>query len=169
MTVNIAASADLLSALKTINAALAPASHEQVEEWLAILSVKTVQRNDSVGRADLTVATYAAHLRQYPADVVRYVLTGWSGKWWPTWGELVERLDEQTDQRLMIRDRLLEILEGRETVAVEADPVSERLAMLREQLAAAERVAEKYPELAESSLRKREAYAEEIATLEQEG
>jgi len=167
LTVNIAASADVPAAMKVINASLAPATLEVIEEWLAILSVKTVQRTDSAGRVELMVSTYAAHLREYPADVVRFVLSGWSGKWWPTWGELVERLDELTDQRLMIRDHLAGLMAGAAPEAAAIDQVAERLKQLRDELAAAERVAAKYPELADSSLRKRDAMAAEIQQLEQ--
>lgn len=167
MTVNIAASADVPAALKVINASLAPASVETIEEWLAVLSVKTIQRNDTAGRVELMVSTYAAHLREYPADVVRHVLAGWSGKWWPTWGELVERLDEMTDQRLMIRDHLAGLVNGSMAETVSADHVANRLKKLRDELEAAERVASKYPELADSSQRKRDAIANEIHQLEQ--
>lgn len=166
MTLNIASSADLPAALNVINASLAPASVDLIEEWLAVLSVKTVQRTESAGRVELMVSTYTAHLRQYPADVVRYVLTGWSGKWWPTWGELAERLDELTDQRLMIRDRLMEAVTGNAPKPEQSDPVAERIAKLRGDLEAAERIAAKYPELADSTERKREAIADEISKLE---
>jgi len=166
LTVNIAGSADVPAALKVINASLAPASLETIEEWLAVLSVKTIQRNDTAGRVELMVSTYAAHLHEYPADVVRHVLAGWSGKWWPTWGELVERLDELTDQRLMIRDHLAALITGTAPQDATIDHVAQRLKRLRDELAAAERVASKYPELADSSLRKREAIASEIQKLE---
>ena len=166
LTVNIAGSADVPAALKVINASLAPASLETIEEWLAVLSVKTIQRNDTAGRVELMVSTYAAHLHEYPADVVRHVLAGWSGKWWPTWGELVERLDELTDQRLMIRDHLAALVTGTAPQDATIDHVAQRLKRLRDELAAAERVALKYPELADSSLRKREAIASEIQKLE---
>jgi putative transposase len=43
---------------------------------------------------------------------------------------------------------------------------AKRLKQLRDELEAAERVAAKYPELADSSLRKRDAMAEEIQKLE---
>lgn len=166
MSVNIAASADLPAALKVINASLAPASTEAIEEWLAILSVKTIQRADSAGRVELMVSTYAAHLREYPADVVRFVLGGWSGKWWPTWGELSERMDELTDQRLMIRDHLAGLVTGAARKTDTIDHVAARLKQLRDELAAAERVASKFPELADSSQRKREAIAAEIQQIE---
>lgn len=168
LTLNIASSADLPAALRVINAALAPARADQIEEWLAILSVKTIPRVESAGRVELMVATYTAQLRQYPADVVRFVLTGWAGKWWPAWGELVERLDELTDQRLMIRDRLLDVINGRQPKQVAHDPIAEKLAKLRGDLEAAERVAAKYPELADSTQRKADAIKSEIATLERD-
>ena len=139
---------------------------DQIEEWLAILSVKTIPRVESAGRVGLMVATYVAQLRQYPADVVRFVLTGWAGKWWPAWNELAERMDELTDQRVMIRDRLLDVINGREPKATAQDPIAAKLAKLRGDLEAAERVAAKFPELAESSERKAQAIADEIAQLE---
>ena len=166
LTVNIASSADVAAALNVANASLAPASVEAIEEWLAILSVKTVPRADSAGRLELMVSTYAAHLREYPGDVVRHVLAAWAGKWWPTWGELAERLDELTDTRLMIRDRLAEMVAGIAPQPEAIDRTAERLKQLRDELEAAERVAAKYPELADSSLRKREAIAAEISKLE---
>lgn len=166
LTLNIGSSADVQGALRIVLASLAPASADQIEEWLAVLSVKTAPRVESASRADLTLSVYTDQLSQYPADVVRHVLAGWSGKWWPTWGELSERLDELTDQRLMIRDRLLDVLNGREPKQVAHDPIAEKLAKLRGDLEAAERVAAKYPDLAESTERKAQAIADEIAQLE---
>ena len=168
LTLSIGSSADVQGALRVVLASLAPASTDQIEEWLAVLSVKTAPRVESASRADLTLSVYTSQLRQYPADVVRHVLAGWSGKWWPTWGEMSERLDELTDQRLMIRDRLLDVLNEREPKQVAHDPIAEKLAKLRGDLEAAERVASKYPELAESSQRKADAIASEIAKLEGE-
>jgi len=166
LTVNIASSADLPAALRVINASLAPASVHQIEEWLAVVSVKTVPRVDSVGRTELMVSTYAGHLRQYPADVVRYVLSGWSSKWWPTWGELAERLDELTDQRLMIRDHLCDLIAGRAPAKRVMDEAARRLAELREEAEAARRLIAKYPELADSSARRLEEIVSEMAQLE---
>lgn len=172
LTVTTASSADLPAALSVVQESLYPASREQIEEWLAELSVKTARRKESGNEAELALSVYTSHLRDYPADAVRQVLQSYRGTWFPTWGELANALDEFVEPRHMIRDRLMDMIDGGSRYVEKAlphDPIAERLAMLREQLAAAERVAEKYPELAESSLRKREAYAEEIATLEQEG
>jgi len=159
-------SADIAAALRVANECLLPASIEQVEAWLAELAIKTVRRKSSEIGSEMALTVYTSHLRQYPADVVRYVLAGWAGKWWPTWGELAERLDELTDTRLMIRDRLADMVAGTTPEPEAIDRTAERLKQLRDELEAAERVAAKYPELADSSLRKREAIAAEISKLE---
>lgn len=167
MKVSIASSGDLGAALRVIEEALRPASVERIEEWLAELSIKTAKRKSSEIGAEMMVTVYTGHLRQYPADAVRFVLSGYSGKWWPTWADLAERLDEITEPRLMIRDRLLDMLAGgNDATAIDHDPVATRLALLRDQLAAAERVATKYPELADSTERKAQAIRDEIQKLE---
>jgi hypothetical protein len=69
----------------------------------------------------------------------------------------------------MIRDRLMDMIDGgtrSKQKALPHDPHAERLQQLRDELAAADRVAAKYPELADSSSRKREAIAAEISKLE---
>lgn len=145
-----------------------PASEDQIEGWLAELSAKTARRKSSEMDADLALRVYTDHLRAYPADAVRHVLTSYRGTWFPTWGDLAERLDELTEPRMMIRDQLLDIIEGRAPQQISADPKAERLAQLRDELEAADRIAAKYPELADSSDRKRQTIEMEIAKLERE-
>lgn len=168
LTVNSDSSADWLGALRVIQEAMKPASEDQIEGWLAELSAKTARRKSSEMDADLALRVYTGHLRAYPADTVRHVLTGYRGTWFPTWGELAERLDELAEPRIMIRDHLLDIIEGREAKQIAIDPKAERLAQLRGELEAAERVSAKYPELAESSTRKAASIAEEIAQMERD-
>lgn len=166
LKVSIDSSADIAAALHVANESLLPASVDLVEAWLGELAVKTIRRKASDVGSEMALTVYTNHLRRYPADVTRYVLTSWSSKWWPAWGELAERLDEMTDQRLMIRDRLASIAAGIAPKPETVDSTAERLKLLRDQLEAAERVASKYPELAESSERKRAAIADEIHQLE---
>ena len=166
LKVNIDSSADVPAALKAIHESLMPASEEQLEVWLAELAVKTARRKSSDVGAEMAVSVYVAGLSKYPADTVRHVLTNYRGKWWPTWGELADRLDELAEPRVMMRDHLLRLSSPDAPKQLAHDPVAEKLARLRGDLEAAERVARKYPELEESSRRKREAYAEEIAKLE---
>lgn len=148
--------------------ALYPASSDLIEEWLAAVSVKTARRKASELGAELALSVYTAHLSEYPADAVRQVLADYRGQWFPTWGELAERLDELSDARRMIHDHLVCLVEDREPKQIAADPVAERLAILRGDLEAAERIAAKYPELADSSDRKAAQLKSEIAKLEQE-
>lgn len=147
-----------------------PAAVPQIEQWIAELSVKTARRKDSAAGSELALSVYTAHLRDYPADCVRQVLTTYRGQWFPTWGELAERLDELTDPRRMIRDRIMDLIDGGNRYVEKLlphDPIAERLAMLRSQLEAADRVVTKHPELADVTRRKAEAIAEEISQLEQ--
>ncbi len=169
MTATTAASADLKSALSVIREAMYPASTEQLEEWLAALAVKTARRRETSNESELALSVYTAHLREYPGDAAREVLHAYRGTWFPTWGELADRLDEFVEPRQMIRDRLMDMIDGGtryKEKALPHDPHAERLKQLRDELAAAERVAAKYPELADSSLRKRDAIAKEIQQLE---
>jgi len=170
LTVTTASSADLRAALSVIYEAMYPASVEQIEQWLAAVAVKTGRRRETSNESDLALSVYTAHLREYPGDAVREVLHAYRGQWFPTWGELADRLDEFVEPRVMIRDRLMDMIDGgtrSKQKALPHDPHAERLQQLRDELAAAERVAAKYPELADSSLRKRDAMALEIQKLEQ--
>lgn len=169
LTVTTASSADLRAALSVIQEAMYPASVEQIEQWLAAVAVKTGRRRETSSESDLALSVYTAHLREYPGDAVREVLHAYRGTWFPTWGELADRLDEFVEPRVMIRDRLMDMIDGgtrSKQMALPHDPHAERLQQLRDELEAAERVAAKYPELADSSLRKREAIAAEISKLE---
>lgn len=169
LTVTTASSADLRAALSVIYEAMYPASVEQIEQWLAAVAVKTGRRRETSNESDLALSVYTAHLREYPGDAVREVLHAYRGQWFPTWGELADRLDEFVEPRVMIRDRLMDMIDGgtrSKQKALPHDPHAERLQQLRDELAAADRVATKYPELADISSRKREAIAAEITKLE---
>lgn len=169
LTVITASSADLRAALSVIQEAMYPASVEQIEQWLAAVAVKTGRRRETSNESDLALSVYTAHLREYPGDAVREVLHAYRGQWFPTWGELADRLDEFVEPRVMIRDRLMDMIDGgtrSKQMALPHDPHAERLQQLRDELAAADRVATTYPDLADSTERKRAAIAAEISKLE---
>ena len=167
LTLDIGSSADLEAALRVANESLAPASVQQIEEWLAELSVKTARRKASEMGAELALSVYTGALRGYPADAVRHVLSSYRGQWFPTWGELADRLDELTEPRLMIRDRLVAILKGEDTPKLEAKPKNQRIADLKEELAALNRIALKYPEAhGQEAEEMRQLMIEEIQQLE---
>ena len=167
LTVNLGLSNDLTAALAVANESLRPAPVEAIEEWLARLSVKTARRKDSAQGDELALSVYTDHLRAYPGDAVRHVLSSYRGQWFPTWGELADMLDEFTEPRLMIRDRLVAILKGEDTPKLEAKPKSQRIADLRDELAALNRIALKYPEAhGQEAEDMRQAMIEEIQQLE---
>lgn len=96
--------ADPVLALGTIEKALAPAAPPNIGIWLTELHHITAKRSEDVDSAMLTMAAYIKRLVAYPGDIVRQTLQDWSGKWFPTWGELKEILDARTAPRLAIRD-----------------------------------------------------------------
>lgn len=97
-------SADPIKALATIEQSLAPAAAPNIGIWLTELTHITAKRSEDVDSATLTLAAYIKRLVGYPGDIVRQTLQEWSGKWFPTWGELKEILDARTAPRLAIRD-----------------------------------------------------------------
>ena len=166
LTVSLGSSNDLAAALAVANESLRPAPVEAIEEWLARLSVKTARRKDSAQGDELALSVYTDHLRAYPADAVRFVLTNYRGQWFPTWGELAERLDEYTDPRLMIRDRLEDMARGKPQEIAQAPT----LAQLRGELAALDKMLLRFPETAcEKSDRLRAELVEEVERLERVG
>ena len=89
-----------------VERAMTPAPENEIHEWLAELQVITVRtREDDVTTA-LKVKAYTARLSNYPADMVKAVLLGWRGKYWPTWGELADDLDRRGTSRNAMLSRL---------------------------------------------------------------
>lgn len=144
LRVSLGLSNDLTAALAVANESLRPAPVEAIEEWLARLSVKTARRKDTANGDELALSVYTDHLRDYPGDAVRHVLSTYRGTWFPTWGELADLLDEFTEPRLMIRDRLAEMLEGEP----EETQQGLTLAQLKDELAALNRMLLRFPETA---------------------
>lgn len=98
--------ANIEKALRISEASMAPAAPPNIGAWLTELSHITARRNESSDGATLTMAAYIKRLVQYPGDIVRQTLQEWSGKWFPTWGELKEILDARTAPRIAIRDAI---------------------------------------------------------------
>lgn len=86
--------------------AMAPASVREIEHWLGELSVITVRRNESEAEAQIALSAYSKRLRDYPGDIVRDTLLGWTGKWFPAWAELKDVLDVRTAPRALIQTSL---------------------------------------------------------------
>lgn len=106
----LSSSADLPAALAVAEEALYPAPVEKVEHWLGELSAITARRTETAIEAEISLSAYTGRLRGYPGDIVRDTLLGWSGKWFPTWGELKEIMDERTAPRIAIRDAIQKLI-----------------------------------------------------------
>ena len=93
----------LLSRLEKLNC---PTPSDMFETWLAELSYTVIRRPgsevDELGKA----AAYASRLTEYPADVIKYVLTEHPWKYWPAWVEMKEICDRQVITRRAMTHKL---------------------------------------------------------------
>lgn len=97
-------------AISTAEKSLMPASASECIGLLGELKLLTVPRTEATENLEAQLMLYAKKLQDYPADVVRRVLTTQPNisKWWPAWSELKERLDLLSFRRR----RLLEALKS---------------------------------------------------------
>lgn len=104
---------DRQRALQTVQQSLMPMTGAECQKALAKLRLMTKVRNESTEDIRLTLMFYEEELRNYPADVVRHVLSTQKNlsPWWPAWSELKERLDLYSARRR----RLLEALKNGKT------------------------------------------------------
>jgi len=110
METTLSSSADLPSALMVVEESLLPAPIEKIEDWLGELSAITARRAETAIEAEISLSAYSSRLSTYPGDIVRDTLLTWSGKWFPTWGELKEIMDVRTSPRAAIRDAVLKLI-----------------------------------------------------------
>ena len=83
---------------------LAPAEPRQIEQWLAELSVISAKRVDDDFSEELRLTAYTRRLLDYPADMVRHVLLVERWRFFPTWQELGDKLDQmKADRERVIR------------------------------------------------------------------
>ena len=65
-----------------------PASQNQIEGWLAELSVITKKRKEADALEILALAAYTKRLMDYPASVAYEALITRTYHFWPSWDEL---------------------------------------------------------------------------------
>lgn len=124
---------DLPACAREVAALLAPAHMDSIEGWLTEVSAITARRSETEEEGALTLVAYSSRLAQYPGDIVRQTLLEWSGKWFPTWGELKEILDARTAPRLSIHDELRRLLQPEPKVsAVDLTAMKRELALLED-------------------------------------
>ena len=101
------ADGDFAVAVEIAEAALAPASERDIVRELGRLRALTVSRD--IGQdLGLVFAAYTEEFRRhgYPIDVIREVLREWRGTFWPSMGELRDRMDPLLRPRQTLRDAL---------------------------------------------------------------
>lgn len=107
ITATSPADATVIEALEFINR---PAPLKFIEGKLAELRVQTVRRNESNDDVQLLIASMAARLKEFPADIIAAVFEDWMehNKFFPTRDELIPMLNE----RFMFRRALLEAVKN---------------------------------------------------------
>lgn len=89
--------------------AVAPAPAKQIERWVTMLALDTNHQNRSGDEFALIAELWTRRLREYPGDVVFETLTKWRQKWFPSWTELADVLEEKTKARRFIALKLEEL------------------------------------------------------------
>lgn len=108
METTLSPSADIAKASAVIEESLLPAPIHKIEHWLAEVAAITARRTETSFEAEIALSAYTSRLAGYPGDIVRDTLLGWGGKWFPTWSELKEIMDERTAPRMALKNALID-------------------------------------------------------------
>lgn len=99
--------ADQIEAARAkLDASMTPAMPDQVNLWIAELSVITARREDAPEVEALRLSAYRSRLSAYPADVSREALLGHPWRFFPAWAELAEVCDRLVAERRQIKAAL---------------------------------------------------------------
>lgn len=93
--------ANLPAAFRKVEAAMAPPTTEQAENWLAMLQAATAGGRKSQEAAMLTLALYTGALKRFPADVALKACEELAVRcsWFPTLGEIVAECERYASPR----------------------------------------------------------------------
>lgn len=89
-----------------LGASMTPAMPDQIDRWIAELSVITARREDPPEVEALRLAAYRSRLVAFPADVAREALLGHAWRFFPAWAELAEVCDRLVAERRQIKAAL---------------------------------------------------------------
>lgn len=112
-TITLEPGTDLIACQKLLAASMAPALPPNIGMWLTEVAHITAKRSEDAESATLTMTAYIKRLVDYPGDIVRQTLLEWSGKWFPTWGELKDILDARMAERNAISNALIAKIGGK--------------------------------------------------------
>lgn len=96
------------SALALAESSLKPMSASECIDLLVEMKLLTKARPEQARDQEAQLLLYGKKLAEYPADIVRKVLTTQPNilMWWPSWAELKERLDLFAARRQRLLDAL---------------------------------------------------------------
>lgn len=111
ITIRLSIDADpkaIAEALDLVETACQPLPDAQIHSALESLYQLTAHRNPGEGDLELQRRAYAHQLREWPADVVLYVLSTQArhSQWWPSWYDLERRLESRAGRRMALRRAL---------------------------------------------------------------
>lgn len=98
---------NIASVLADFQKAEIPAEDHMIEGWLAELSVITAKRTDDDFTEGLRLSAYTSRLKHYPADIVAHGLLRHTWKFFPTWADLKDVLDDLHRPRRAILNKLI--------------------------------------------------------------
>lgn len=99
--------ADLARFAEAVADKLTPAPLADIEHWIAELSmIAPIAPSRAVDRASITLMleAYSRRLENYPADMVHYALLVKAWRFFPSWFELKQDLDEMRQARTAMLD-----------------------------------------------------------------
>lgn len=97
--------ANLPEAIAKVEAAMAPASREQCEDWLVMLQAALAGAKRSDAASAITLELYAATLRKFPADIAKRACEALAtrrrkgGAWFPSLPELIAECEDRGAER----------------------------------------------------------------------
>lgn len=103
----------LARCLATVEGALGPSTHDQCEEWLAMLEVALAGANRSQDYNEVKLAVYAGALTKYPPDVVKAVCKNLAmaprrgDAWFPKLPNLTYECEKMTATREALKASLV--------------------------------------------------------------
>lgn len=117
---------DALARLRSkVERSLAPTPTDDIEVWLAELSVIAPSRQHDPLTDELRMTAYSSRLATYPADVVRHVLLGQVWRFWPSWAELHEACEAAVSPRRAMLAAIVTTQAKPPALMPEADPAPE--------------------------------------------
>jgi len=93
----------LSKAIAGYRKAMVRAHFDQLMDWVSDMAAETAIKAGTQDDNEQRLALMVGRLEGYPADIVREVCRQWptKNKWWPTWFDLQNALDDELEPRMV--------------------------------------------------------------------